>query len=303
VLVGGAMGGTTPRLASPLDVWLRPEQVVPFTLALLVVFREHGPREQRTKARLKWLLTDWGEEGVRAAVEDRLGYRLPRAGLAVTRRSAGDHLGVHRQRAPGYCYVGLHVPVGRVSAAQLAELGRLAAAHGRGEVRLTIDQNLVIPWVSEGRLPTLLAEPLLQDELRPDPPSIWRNLVCCTGSDYCHFSLIDTKSRALDLAQSLEARGVELPSGSRIHISGCINACGKHQIGTLGLLGTNVRIDGRVEEAVDVFVGGRLGPDGRLATRVRQGVLMDELAGVAEALLNERIGLGDQRGVAEVLAV
>src|SRR5205085_7185223 len=96
----------------------------------------------------------------------------------------------------GLSYVGVHVPVGRITADQLAGLGRLARQYGGGEVRLTIDQNLVIPHVPDGSLAGLLAEPLLQ-ELKPDPSGIWRNLVCCTGNDYCHFSLIDTTSRAV----------------------------------------------------------------------------------------------------------
>ena len=284
VLVGGAMGGTSPRLATPLDAWLAPEEVVPFTLALLAVYRDHGPREQRTKSRLKWLIAEWGEERLRAAVEERLGRALPRAGCPETRRVAGDHLGVHPQRQPGLVYVGLHVPVGRISAEQLAELGRLADTYGAGEVRLTVDQNVVLPHVPARRVARLLEEPLLR-ELQPDPPAIWRNLVCCTGNDYCHFSLIDTKTRAVELARALEARGVQPPPGTRIHISGCIHACGKHHIADIGLLGANVRIGEEVVEAVHVFAGGRLGEDGRLAVRVHENVLFEDLPDVTAALL------------------
>lgn len=276
VLVGGAMGGTSPRLAAPLDVWLAPEQVVAFTLALLAVYRDHGPREQRTKARLKWLIAEWGEERLRAAVERRLERPLLRAGRTETVRTAGDHLGVHAQGTPGHSYVGLHVPVGRITAAQLAELGRLASLYGAGEVRLTVGQNVLLPHIPHRRLAQLLAEPLLQ-ELRPDPSGIWRNLVCCTGNDYCHFSLIDTKSRAVELARALEARDVQVPEGTRIHISGCVHACGKHHIADIGLQGANVRRDGEIHEAVDVFLGGRLGPDGRLATKTHDNVTFDEL--------------------------
>ena len=284
VLVGGAMGGTSPHLAAALDVWLPPDDAASFTLALLAVYRDNGPREQRTKARLKWLLAAWGKARLRSEVEARLGHPLLPAGRLETRHVAGDHVGVHRQRGEEVSYVGLHVPVGRISADQLAGLGRLAKQYGGGEVRLTVDQNVVIPSVANRRLPHLLEESLLQ-ELRPDPPSIWRNLVCCTGSDYCHFSLIDTKSRAVELARTLEARGLEVPLGTRIQISGCINACGKHQIGDLGLLGTNIRVDGEIKEAVDVFVGGKLGPKARLARLFRRDVVMDELPDVAEALL------------------
>jgi ferredoxin-nitrite reductase len=284
VLVGGAMGGTSPRLATPLDVFVRPDEVVDLFRAVIAVYRDHGPREQRTRARLKWLIAAWGEERLRAAVEERLGRPLSRAGRGETVRVAGDHLGVHPQRTAGTSYVGLHVPVGRITAAQLAELGRLADTYGVGEVRLTVDQNAIIPHVPDARLPALLDEPLLR-ELRPDPPPVWRNLVCCTGNDYCHFSLIDTKTRAVELARQLEARGVRIAPGTRIHISGCVHACGKHHIADIGLQGSNVRRDGRVLEAADVYLGGRLGPDGRLARKTHDHVTFDELPLLVEGVL------------------
>jgi ferredoxin-nitrite reductase len=284
VLVGGALGGTSPRLATPLDVWVPPEQVTPFTLALLAVYRDHGPREQRTKARLKWLIAEWGEERLRAAVERQLEQPLRRAGTPATEATAGDHLGVHRQAAGDLSYVGVHVPVGRISADQLTGIARIASRYGSGELRLTIDQNLVIPDVTDDRLAPMLAEPLLR-ELSPNPSGIWRNLVCCTGNDYCHFSLIDTKNRAIELARTLEERGVRVAEGTRINISGCVHACGKHHIADLGLVGANVRVGDQVEEAVDVYAGGRLGADGRLAVRERRDVLMSELPVLAEAIL------------------
>ncbi|HEY8492112.1 MAG TPA: ferredoxin--nitrite reductase [Dehalococcoidia bacterium] len=287
VLAGGALGGTSPALAEPMDVFLRPEEVVAFVLAVLAVYRDHGPREQRTKARLKWLIAAWGMERLRAAVESALGRPLLRAGHDLTIRTAGDHLGVHPQRAVGVNYVGLHVPVGRVTADQLEGLARLAALYGANEVRLTNDQNVVLPHVTDARLDRLLEEPLLR-ELRPDPPGVWRGLVACTGNDYCHFSLIDTKARAVELARALEARGVHVPHGTRIHVSGCVNACGKHHVADIGLEGTKVRVGDRQEEAVHLFAGGRLGPGGRLAERIQRDVRLAELPDLVEALLRGR---------------
>ncbi|MHB8575929.1 MAG: ferredoxin--nitrite reductase, partial [Dehalococcoidia bacterium] len=284
VLAGGALGGTSPRLATPLDVFVRPEDVVEFFTAVLAVYRDNGPREQRAKARLKWLIAEWGEAGLRAAVERELGFPLLSAGTPQTVRTAGDHLGVHYQRVVGMKYVGLHVPVGRISAEQLEGLARLADEYGTAEVRLTVDQNVVLPNVTSMRLPRLLQEPLLR-ELRPDPSGIWRNLVACTGNDYCHFSLIDTKGRAVELARELERRGVSVPNGTRINVSGCVHACGKHHIGDLGLVGTTIRVGDRVDEAVDIFVGGRLGDDARLARLTREHVPLADLAAVAEELL------------------
>lgn len=284
VLVGGALGGTSPRLATPLDVFVEPAEVQPLFLALLRVYRDHGPREKRTQARLKWLIEEWGEPRLRDAVEAEVGHALRRAGADERSAVAGDHLGVHPQREPGMSYVGLHVAVGNIRAATLRELARVAEVYGRGEVRLTVDQNALIPHVPDALLPTLLAEPLLT-ELRPDVPSIWRNLVACTGNDYCHYSLIDTKGTALRVATELERRGVEAPAGTRIHVSGCVHACAKHHIADIGIQGVNVRLNGQVEEAGDIFVGGRLGDSGRLATRSQEKVLLTDLADAIEGLL------------------
>lgn len=284
VLAGGALGGTSPRLATPLEVFVRPAEVVPLFQAVLRVFRDHGPREQRTKARLKWLIGQWGEARFREAVEAEMGGPLLGPGDDARRRFDGDHLGVHRQREPGLHYVGLHVPVGRLTATQLERLARLATRDGDGELRLTIGQNVIIPNVQEDNLKRLLAEPLLR-ELRPIPAPVWRNLVACTGIDYCHYSLIDTKSRAVELAKELEQRGVYVPEGTRIHISGCVHACGKHHIADIGLQGANVRVGDTIEEAADVYADGELGPNGRLASRVADKVRMQDLPDVVERLL------------------
>jgi len=287
VLVGGALGGTSPRLATPLDVFVRPEQVVPFFLALLRVFRDNGPREVRTRARLKWLIAEWGEDRLRSAIEAELGTTLERAGIDERLQLAGDHLGIHPQRQVGLSYVGLHVPVGRIRAEQLERVADLAEEHGSGEVRITVDQNLVIMGVPDASLSALLLDPLLQ-ELKPNPSSVWRNLVACTGNDYCHFSLIDTKKHAFQLATDLERKGVQVPRGTRIHVSGCVHACGKHHVGDIGLQGANIRLGDRVDESADVYVGGKLGEDARLAARILTNVHWEDLPVLVEALVRQR---------------
>ena len=287
ILVGGALGGTSPRLATPLDVFLTPNLVVPFFLTLLSVYRDNGPREIRTKSRLKWLIAEWGEERLREAIEAEMGVRLERAGIDERLQVAGDHLGIHPQRQVGMNYVGLHVPVGRISAAQLEALAGIADRHGKGELRLTVDQNVIVTHVSDANLSALLEEPLLQ-ELKPHPSAVWRNLVACVGNDYCHFSLIDTKGQAVKLAAELERRAIQVPKGTRIHISGCVHACGKHHVGDIGLQGTKIRLGKRVEESADVYVGGKLGPDGRLATKVLENVHMGDLPVLIEALVRQR---------------
>ena len=179
------------------------------------------------------------------------------------------------QRQPGLNVVGLHIPVGRVTAGQLSELARLASAYGQGELRLTVQQNVLIPHVPDGRLDELLAEPLLRD-LSPSPSPFLRSVVACTGTDYCHYSLIDTKGQALKLARTLDER-YELDRPLRIQVSGCPHACGQHRLGEIGLLGVRTRVDGEVREGADIFAGGRPGEDARLANEVESGVLAEDL--------------------------
>ena len=288
VLVGGALGGQQPELAQPLDVFVEPEGVVPVALAILEVFRDHGPREQRKRTRLKVLLGEWGIERFRAVVEERMGVPLERAAASATRKHGGDHIGISSQAQPGRSVVGCLVPVGRVSGDDLIEFGRLAAAYGTAELRLTVQQNVLIPNVPDERLGALLAEPLL--ETYSPKPSPWvRSVVTCTGNDYCHFSLIDTKAEALKLASALEER-YEIDEPVRIQMSGCPHACGQHRAGEIGLLGDRKRVDGEVLDAADVFAGGCLGDDARLGDRTAEGVLTPDLPEAVAAQLRSLRG-------------
>ncbi|MGH2586792.1 MAG: ferredoxin--nitrite reductase, partial [Dehalococcoidia bacterium] len=279
VWVGGALGGKEPHLGESLDAFVRPDEVVEAACRILEVFRDHGPRESRLHARLKVLLREWSIPRFRAEVERYLGRPFRPAGRDEVRAHGGDHIGVHRQRQVGRVYVGLTVPVGRIAGTQMQELARLAETYGEGELRLTGDQNVLIPHVPEARVDDLLAEPLLRD-LSPNPHPVLRGLVTCTGNDFCHYSLIDTKGRGLELAQAVAARLPELNPATRfrLHISGCPHACGQHQIGDLGLQAARVRRDGVILDAADVFQGGRLGHDGRLAEKTHDNVTFDEVA-------------------------
>lgn len=291
VWIGGALGGKEPRLGEPLDAFVRPYEVVEVACRILDVFRDEGSRESRLEARLKWLLKRAGISWFRARVEERLGRPLPPAGTDELHRHGGDHIGIHPQRQPGRVYVGLLVPVGRITGEQLRELARLSDVYGAGEVRLTPDQNVLIPHVAEAAVPALLREPLLQD-LSPNPSPVLRGLVSCTGNDYCHYSLIDTKGRALALATALDRALGEAPlERVRIHISGCPHACGQHHIADIGLQAARVRRDGVIHDAADVFLGGRLGYDGRLAIKTHDNVTFDELPVLLTGVVRGGVGV------------
>ena len=179
--------------------------------------------------------------------------------------------------------MGIAVPVGRITTHQLFEVARVAQEYGNGDVRFTIGQNLIIPNVPDDRVAALTAEPLLQ-ELPYDPPGAIRGLVSCTGIDYCHLALIETKELALKMAHHLVQK---LPHGKilSMHWSGCPAGCGNHAAADIGLLGKNIRVDGQVVDAVDVFIGGKSGPDARPGTKILEDVPCDELPHVLERVL------------------
>ena len=278
VLVGGALGGMSPEYARPLDVFVAEGDAVDLTTCILEVYRDHGLREKRKESRLKWLLRAWGMERFRDAVESQFGQRLPRAGMPLGDRHGGDHIGVTAQRDSELRTVGCLVPVGRTTGDDLIEFSRLAKDYGTAELRLTVQQNVLIPNVPAPRVAALLAEPLLQ-RYSPTPSAFIRSMVTCTGSDYCAFALIDTKGEALKLAETLDQRYSVADEAEpvRFQISGCPHACGQHRAGEIGLLGARKRIDGEIVDVAGIFSGGRLGEDSRLGDLVAPNVTMFDL--------------------------
>jgi ferredoxin-nitrite reductase len=283
VLVGGKQGsgGYTP--AEPLDVFVPPAEAARLCSEIVLVFRDHGPRESRTKARLAFLIKERGAPWFRAELERRLGRRLHRAGPDVRKPHHVDHLGIHEQKrahqddAPLH-YVGLLVPVGRITTAQMRAVADLAERYGNGELRVTTQQNLIVPNIPEARLGALTEEPLFK-EVPFDPSPIMRGLVACTGIDYCHMALIETKEWAIKVAKALE----EKTAGQKIapmsmHWSGCSAGCGLHQAATIGMQGCRARAGGEIVDAVHVCVGGKSGPNARVAADLMYDVPCEQLA-------------------------
>jgi ferredoxin-nitrite reductase len=283
VLAGGKLGSGGYRIATPLDVFVEPGSAAELAAALVLIFRDHGPRESRSKARLAFLLEQWGPEKLRGVLEERLGRSLERAGTDVRERHERDHVGIFGQKQPSLNYAGLAVPVGRITANQLMELARLAEAYGNGELRLTTTQNVILPNVPDRKIGDLVEEPLLK-ELRYEPPEIMRGLVSCTGIDYCNLALIETKSRALRIARALAPK---LPANKPLTVrwSGCPAGCGNHSVADVGLVGKRVKTDSGIVDAVDVYVGGSSGPRPSLAAKLMEDVPCDRLEGVLEGLL------------------
>jgi NAD(P)H-dependent nitrite reductase large subunit len=283
VAAGGKMGSGGCRIAAPLNVFVRPEDAASLCSHVTLIFRDHGARGARNRARLAFLIEKWGVEKFRFELQRRVGRPLLTAGTDMRRARSADHLGIVGQKQAGLSYAGLSVPVGRITGDQLFETARLAEEYGSGDVRITTGQNVIIPNVPDENLAGLMAEPLLR-ELEPDPSGAMRGLVSCTGIDYCHFALIETKELALNTARQLERK---LPRGQRfsMHWSGCPAGCGNHATADIGLLGKNIRVDREVVDAVDVFVGGQSGPNAKPGAKILEDVPCEVLPHVLEQLI------------------
>ena len=283
ILVGGKMGSGGYRRADDLDVFVEPQTAASVAAAIVRVFRDHGSREARNRSRFAFLVETWGVERIREAVEQECGTPLERAGEDARSKKRTDHIGIYRQQDKRN-FVGLVVPTGRITAEQLAEVAWLIDVYGSGEVRFTAEQNLIVPNVSDEKLGAFAEEALLK-ELRYDPPEVLRGLVTCTGIDFCDLALIDTKARALPIAHLLAAKLQDLKTPLRLAWSGCPAGCANHHLASIGLEGTKVRVNGKVVEAVDVYVGGRSGKDPKAGQRIMEGVPCDTLPEVLEYLV------------------
>ena len=288
VLVGGKMGsgGFTP--ASPLDVFVRIDDAVELVSELVRIYRDHGPREARSKCRLAFLIEAWGVPRLREELRRRWQRPLARAGrdLRTTRHS--DHLGVTQQKQPGLRSVGLSVPVGRLSADHLEEIVRLSEVYGHGDVRFTVGQNVILGCVPASEVPALLKEPLLR-ELSPNASPFQRRLVACTGTDFCNLAQIDTKGYAMQISRALERKMGNEREPLSIHWSGCPAGCGNHQAADIGLRGLKTRVGDEMIDAVAIYVGGRTGPEASVGQQVLDVIRCDEnlpnvLAGIITQL-------------------
>ena len=262
VWVGGGLS-TNPMLAQRLGVWVPLEEVPDVWEAVISVFRDYGYRRLRTRARLKFLVSDWGAEKVREVIETQyLGHRLLDGPAAAPYAGRRDHVGVHDQR-DGRKYVGAAPTVGRVSGTVLRRIGDLAERYGSGEVRLTAQQKLVVLDVEEADVEPLVAA-LHELGLEVRPSEFRRGTMACTGIEFCKLAIVETKANASRLVAELEDR---LPTFDRplsIHVNGCPNSCARIQVADIGLKGMLVTdADGTQSEGFQVHLGGELGLLGR----------------------------------------
>jgi sulfite reductase (ferredoxin) len=295
VWVGGGLS-TNPMFAQRLGAWVSLEEVPEVWVGVVSIFRDHGYRRLRNRARMKFLMADWGPEKFREVLEkDYLGRALF-DGPAPTPVPAHrrDHIGVHEQR-DGLRWVGVAPVAGRVSGDVLAALADLAVRYASGRVRLTAHQKLLVLDVPPAHVEAL-EEGLAEVGLSSRPSEFRRGVLACTGIEYCKLALVETKARARTVVEELERRLPEWDAPLTIHVNGCPNSCARFQVADVGLKGLVMTDEaGESVEGFQVHLGGSLGEDPQLARKTRQlRVTADEVPDYVERLgrryLDQRTG-------------
>jgi sulfite reductase (ferredoxin) len=256
--VGGGLS-TNPMLAERVGVWVSLEDVPEVWKGVVSIFRDYGYRRLRTRARLKFLIADWGIEKFREVLEtEYLERRLPDLEAPPMPETPADHVGVFPQR-DGKFYVGVAATVGRISGTLLNQLADIVEAHGSTRIRTTPMQKLVVLDVEEDRVESLVAA-LAGIGLHARPSQWRRNTMACTGIEYCKLAIVNTKDRAATLIDELEQRVPELDTPITVNVNGCPNSCARIQTADIGLKGMLVSdADGNTVEGFQVHLGGALG--------------------------------------------
>ncbi|HEX3931204.1 MAG TPA: nitrite/sulfite reductase [Nocardioides sp.] len=255
--VGGGLS-TNPMLAQPMGVWIPLEEVADAWEGVVSIFRDYGYRRLRSRARLKFLVADWGVEKFREVLENEYLQRpLVTCPSPPSPTGHRDHVGVHAQH-DGRLYVGIAPTVGRVSGSLLVRLADLLERYGVDGARLTPYQKIVLVGVAPAVLEDLLTD---LDEIGLSArPSAWRqNTMACTGIEFCKLAIVDTKSRARDLVAELERRFPDLDVPITVNVNGCPNACARTQVADIGLKGQLVLDGDRQVEGFQVHLGGATG--------------------------------------------
>jgi ferredoxin-nitrite reductase len=286
-----ALGGITGHhdLARDTGVIVAPSDAVAVADAIVRVFIANGDRTNRAKSRLKYVLDAWGFEKFLLAVEEKLGRRLIRLDVGFVRpRPIYDrlaHIGVHRQAQAGLNWVGVALPVGKLTVAQMRVIASIAKTCGDGDIRLTVWQNLLISGVPDARVEDVVAN-LVAAGLSAETSVLRAGLIACTGATGCKFAAAHTKEDALSIASYCEPR-ITLETPVNIHLTGCHHSCAQHYIGDLGLIGAKVPVneEGDTVPGYDVLVGGGYGVDGGMARPFREKVRAEEAPALVEAIL------------------
>jgi sulfite reductase (ferredoxin) len=267
--VGGGLS-TNPMFAQRIGVFVRPDEATEVWAACTAVFRDYGYRRQRNRARIKFLIADWGAEKFRQVLQDEYLHReLPDGPApAPAKHDQRDHVGVSRQK-DGANAVGFALRTGRITGSLLSTIADLADEYGQGRIRTTTQQKLVILDVPDERVEALV-QALAEHDLQVRPSAFRRGTMACTGLEFCKLAIVETKQHAQDLYAELEKRlpGFDTPIG--INVNGCPNSCARFQTADIGFKGSMVRDDnGEMVEGFQVHLGGHLGVEATFGRKFR----------------------------------
>ncbi|MDQ1627124.1 MAG: hypothetical protein QOI54_868 [Actinomycetota bacterium] len=299
VWVGGGLS-TNPMLAQRLGVFATIDEIPDIWAGIVGVFRDYGYRRLRTRARIKFLVADWGAEEFRRVLEEEyVGRRLTDGPAPPVPYGPSDHIGVHRQKDGRY-YVGLAPTAGRVSGTILARLADIAEQHGSRRVRTTPHQKLLVLDVPADRVDSLVAAADTLG-LRARPTTFRRNTMACTGIEFCKLAIVETKARATKIIDELERRLPDFDEPLTVNVNGCPNSCARVQVADIGLKGQLVMdADRNQVEGFQVHLGGGLGLDAGFGRKLRgHKVTADEVPDYIERVVRN---FAEQRHTGERFA-
>ncbi|MGY1914509.1 nitrite/sulfite reductase [Blastococcus sp. SYSU DS0973] len=298
--VGGGLS-TNPMFAQRIGVFVRPDQVTDVWAACTSVFRDYGYRRQRNRARIKFLIADWGPEKFRQVLQDEyLHEALPDGPApAPAKHDQRDHVGVSRQK-DGLNAVGFALRTGRITGTLLTTIANLADEYGQGRIRTTTQQKLVILDVPDEKVEALV-EALAEHDLQVRPSAFRRGTMACTGLEFCKLAIVETKHHAQELYAELERRLPDFDTPIGINVNGCPNSCARFQTADIGFKGSMVRDDaGEMVEGFQVHLGGHLGVEATFGRKFRgHKVTKAETADYCERVLR---GFLDRRTSGESFA-
>ncbi|MEQ1827937.1 MAG: NirA family protein [Pirellula sp.] len=287
------LGGITGHgdFARSTGILVESRECIAVSEAILRVFIAYGNRTDRKKARLKYLLDEWGFDRFLAEVEKE--YKKPLHRVASNHWEQPDHVDrwahvdVHPQQQVGYSYIGLVLPVGRITSEQCRGIASIASRYGSGTVRLTVWQNLIIPNVRDEDM-VEVQESIEGLGLGWSRNGVRAGLVACTGSAGCKFAGADTKKHSMILAEYLEDR-FELDQPINIHVTGCHHSCAQHAIGDIGLLATKVTVGEDMVDGYHILVGGRTGLDPAIGLSLFESIEFSRVPAVVESIIDHYV--------------
>jgi ferredoxin-nitrite reductase len=287
IIIGGISGHRD--LARPTGVFCRAGDCTAVADAMVRVFIAHGDRTNRARSRLKYVLDAWGFDRFIAETEALLGYPLQRLDEASVEPRPGfdraAHIGVHAQKQDGLNWIGVALPVGKLTTEQMRGLSQVASRFGDGDVRLTVWQNLLISGVPDGQVSAAVAA-IEALGLSTAATSLRAGLVACTGATGCKFAAAHTKEDALLIAEHVDAN-LALDQPVNVHLTGCHHSCAQHYIGDIGLIGAKIAIndDGDTVPGYDIVVGGGFGDSPKIGRELWKGVKAQDAPAQVERLL------------------